>query len=64
MTAKTFDTRLYRTTHGHTPRGHGMWAFERAAQPGQPPTDQPVFRTGTYTDAKRQLPAGRWVVLP
>lgn len=60
----TVSTRLYRTAHGKDPRGYGLWMFELRNQPGQPPTDQVIHRTGTYTEAKRQLPPGSWVVLP
>jgi hypothetical protein len=60
---KRISTRLYRSSHGHEPRGRGLWIFEQYV-PGQPPTDITVTRTGTYTEARRALPAGEWVVLP
>ena len=63
-TAKTVSTRLYRQSHGRDPRGYGLWMFELRNVPGAPPTDHIVTRTGTYTDAKKALPAGSWIVLP
>lgn len=60
----TVSTRLYRSSHGRNPRGYGLWMFDRQPAPGQPPVDQPIERTGTYTQAKAQLPAGAWIVLP
>jgi hypothetical protein len=59
----TVSTRLYQSAHGRNPRGYGMWMFDRRHADGTT-ADQPVTRTGTYTEAKRALPAGSWVVLP
>ena len=57
--ARSVSDRLYRTVHGRAPRGYGLWMFEARGQ-----LDQTTSRTGTYTDAKRALPAGSWIVLP
>lgn len=62
--AATVTTRQYVTSHGRAPRGYGHWMFELRNLPGQPPTDHVVERAGTYTEAKRALPAGEWIVLP
>jgi hypothetical protein len=51
--------RLYRTIHGRAPRGYGMWMFEKRGQ-----VDETVSRTGTYTEARKALPSGEWIVLP
>jgi hypothetical protein len=66
MTAKTFDTTEYEFSHGHKPRGYGSWAFARPGSPAErgETFDGIEWRNGTYTDAKQQLPAGEWVVLP
>lgn len=61
---KSVSDRLYRSTHGRAPRGYGRWMFELRNLPGQPPTDMVTERTGTYTEAKRSLTAGEWIVLP
>jgi hypothetical protein len=57
-TSKTVSTRQYQASHGRSPRGYGQWMFELRG------AGEIVTRTGTYTDARKALPAGNWVVLP
>lgn len=69
MASKTVSTRLYEMSHGAQPRGHGLWMFATVAavraarRTGELPEDM-VQVTGTYTQAKAQLAAGEWVVMP
>jgi hypothetical protein len=57
--SKTIDTTGYEFSHGRKPRGYGFWGFARVGHPGEE-----FWTTGTYTEAKRALPAGDWQVLP
>lgn len=57
-TRKTFDTSEFRRSHGTEPRGRGGWLFRNAD------TGEVVNRNGTFTEARRALPAAAWVVLP
>ncbi len=64
--AKTFDTTHYEFAHGHKPRGEGNWAFAtrqayRAAKGELPEGIE--WRWGLYSQAKKDLPAGDWIVL-
>lgn len=52
------DTREYRRSHMAEPRGRGGWLFRNAV------TGEEVCRCGTYTEARRALGGGSWVVLP
>lgn len=63
MPATYVDTTEYEFSHGKLPRGYGSWGFA----PFNETMDDPntwEWRTGTYTEAKRQLPRGEWKVLP
>ena len=62
MTAKTFRTREYEIEHGHKPRGRGGWGF--APQGQRDNMDAWVWVNGTFTEARKQVPAGEWIVLP
>jgi hypothetical protein len=62
MPAKTFTTSKYEFSHGSKPCGRGGWIF--APQCHENGQAKWVSANGTYTEAKRQLPAGQWVVLP
>lgn len=71
MSRKTFDTREFYSSHLCEPGGRGSWAFisyadyiatNRARCADY--LDRVVWRKGTYTEAKRALPAGDWIVLP
>jgi len=67
--SKTFDTSQYRASHLSEPRGRGLWAFAtraavRAARGTGDMPESIEWRNGTYTEAKKQLPAGDWIVLP
>jgi hypothetical protein len=42
----TVSTRQYEASHGHKPRGRGLWAFKIGERTG--------FITGTYTEAKNE----------
>lgn len=66
-----FTNRAFERSHGRSPRGFGSWAFqatERLAAFDDDLVGEPVFFTGTLTDAKAQLVAtgveGTWAVLP
>lgn len=66
--AKTFDTTQFEFAHGRKPRGHGRWAFAaradvRAANGTGEMPEGIQWATGTFTEAKRQMPAGDWIVL-
>jgi hypothetical protein len=61
--AKTFDTTEYEFSHGKRPRGYGSWGFQRLDGDPNVPADE-YWRLGTYTEAKRNAPEGRWKVLP
>ena len=52
------DTREYECSHMRAPRGRGGWLFRNAT------TGEVVNRNGTYSEARRALAGGRWVVLP
>lgn len=41
-----------------TPRGRGGWLFRHAV------TNEVINRNGTYTEARKALPKGTWVLLP
>lgn len=56
------DTAAYRRSHSKTPRGYGSWIFAPAGGEGMPETW--VTRVGMYTEARKQLDAGCWVVMP
>lgn len=56
-TAKV-ETALYVNSHLREPRGRGGWLFENIE------TDEVINLNGTYTDAKKRLPPGTWLVLP
>lgn len=58
MARKIVYTTAYKISHGAEPRGRGAWMFFNMA------TETEVTVTGTYTEAKRQLTAGEWMVLP
>lgn len=53
-----FDTREYEFSHGRKPRGHGLWGFRR------PGSQEITWLTGTLSECRAQLAAGRWVVCP
>lgn len=63
MPAKHVDTTEYEFSHGHTPRGHGSWGFAPFNETQDDPNTW-LWVSGTYTEAKRQLPTGEWKVLP
>ena len=53
-------TRTYKASHGREPSktASGLWTFRRW------PTNEVVSLNGTLAECKRQLPEGRWIVLP
>lgn len=67
-TKKNFRTAYFENAHGRKPRGFGAWPFIRyedniAASAVGDFDRAIVWKTGTYTEAKRALPAGDWIVL-
>jgi len=54
--SKTFSTTQFELAHGRKPRGWGQWAFINKS------TGETFFSTGTFTEAKKAVPAGRWEV--
>jgi hypothetical protein len=54
---RTFDINEYKASHWHAPRGRGRWLFRN--QDGKI-----LEASGTYTEAKKQLPSGKYVVCP
>lgn len=62
---KTINTDLYRTTHGCTPvrTWFGTWFFAPRGQ--EKNMDAWVeINLSEYGEAKKQIPAGEWIVLP
>jgi hypothetical protein len=58
MAATELKTNEYVFAHGKAPRGRGCWAFKPVGG-----TDEAiVWLTGTLTECRKQLPAGRWIV--
>lgn len=55
---KQFDTREFVNSHGKAPRGHGTWIFQNEE------TGDEHQGFGTYSDIKKLLPGGNWIVLP
>lgn len=55
----TVDLVEFHRSHGvKPPRGRGGWLFRHAV------TGQVINRNGTYTEARRALPKGAWILLP
>ena len=62
-TAKTFSTTEFEFSHGRKPRGFGSWGFAPKGQ--RDDMNAWVWvNNATFTEARKQVPAGEWIVLP
>jgi len=64
MAAKRVDTLTFENSHGHSPRGYGLWMFELTVVGRHGLHHQRTFQTtATYGEAKQQalaLLTGGW----
>ncbi|MDX3100478.1 hypothetical protein [Nonomuraea angiospora] len=58
MPATTLNTDPFKASHWSEPSGYGNWWFRNSA------TGDEVNHVGNYSEVKRLLPAGTWLVLP